>query len=129
MSYVDGFVIPIKKEDVEAYRTMADDGRKVWMNHGALQYFECVGDDLNPDMGKDESGKPFDIMTFPKLTALKDDETVIFSFIIFKSREHRDEVNAKVMKEMDEKYKDKAMPMPFDMARMTYGGFKTIVEG
>ncbi|MBI4032804.1 DUF1428 domain-containing protein [Candidatus Berkelbacteria bacterium] len=125
MSYVDGFVIPIKKENVGAYRKMAEEGKEIWMKHGALQYFECVGDDLDP-----ETGDMGAIVPFPKLAKAKKGETVVFAFVIYKSRKHRDEVNKKVMAEMDEKYKDmKDMPMPFDMKRMTFGGFKTIVEG
>lgn len=125
MSYVDGFVIPIKKKNLKAYKKMAQEGAKLWKKHGALEYFECVGDDLNPKMG-DEKMK---ITTFPKLAKLKRDETVWFSFIVFKSKAHRDRVNAKVMKDPSmspENFKDQ--PMPFDVKRMAYGGFKAIVE-
>jgi len=120
MKYVDGYVLAAPKKNLEAYQKMAEDGGKVWKKHGALQYFECVGDDMKPE---------FAGITFPSIVKAKSSETVIFSFIVFNSREHRDEVNAKVMKDplMDPaNFKDK--PMPFDMKRMVYGGFKTIVE-
>jgi uncharacterized protein YbaA (DUF1428 family) len=118
MSYVDGFVIPIPKKNVAAYKKMAEWGRKVWMKAGALEYFECVGDDLN---GMPECG------TFKTLSKLKPTETVFFSFIVFKNKAHRNAVNKKVMKEMH----NFPMPknMPFDPKRMAYGGFKTLVQG
>jgi len=116
MSYVDGFVIPVPKKQIAAYRRMARLGKKVWLKHGALDYKECVGDDLAVKWG----------LPFTKLVALKPGETVIFSYIVFKSRAHRDRVNAKVMKEMSAMAPPK--DMPFDMKRMAYGGFKTIVE-
>ncbi len=120
--YVDGFVIAIPNKNIEAYRIMAEGGAKLWMKHGAVEYVECVGDDLTPDM----SGMPF--LPFPKLAKTKPDETVVFSYIVYKSRAHRDQVNARVMKDPamnDPKQKDK--PMPFEMKRMAYGGFKVIV--
>lgn len=128
MSYVDGFVIPISKTKVKAYLKMATDAGKIWKKHGALQYFECIGEDLNPkipqEMPADMKGK-----TFPEMSKATAKETVIFSFIVFKSRKHRDTVNKKVMKEMDEKYKDHSFTeMPFDMKKVAYGGFKTIVK-
>lgn len=123
--YVDGFVLPVPKKNLDAYRKMARDAGKVWKRHGALEYFECVGDDLDPKM----EGMRF--LRFPAMAKAKPDETVLFSFIVYKSRAHRDKVNAKVMKELkefmdDPKNKDK--PMPFDVKRMAYGGFTTIVE-
>jgi uncharacterized protein YbaA (DUF1428 family) len=123
MKYIDGFVIPIKKKDIEAYKKMAKWGAKTWKEYGALEYFECVGDDLKVKKNMGQG--------FAKLANLKKDETVVFSWIVYKSRAHRDEVNKKVMKEMNspenkEKYKD--MPMPFDMKRFAYGGFQAIVE-
>jgi uncharacterized protein YbaA (DUF1428 family) len=124
MSYVDGFVLVVPKKNVEAYRKMAKEGGKSWMKHGALGYFECMGDDLNPNMGGPTP------MRFQKLTKAKPTETVWFSFIVYKSRKHRDQVNKKVMKEMDEyvsKHPEK-MIMPFDLKRMAYGGFKPMVE-
>lgn len=123
VGYVDGFVLVVSKKKLGTYKSMAQVGAKVWKKHGALDYKECVGDDLNPDMGK------YSILPFPKMTKLKPSETVIFSFITYKSRAHRDKVNAKVMKDPamnDPKYKD--MPMPFDMKRMAYGGFKVLVS-
>lgn len=119
--YVDGFVIPIKKKDIDAYKKMAEWGADIWKKYGALEYFECVGDDLKPKKGMGTG--------FPKLTELKTNETLVFSWIVYKSKAHRDAVNKKVMAEMDknaEKYKD--MPMPFDMKRFYYGGFKAMIE-
>jgi uncharacterized protein YbaA (DUF1428 family) len=117
VSYVDGFVIPVQKKNLKTYARMARLGAKMWMKHGALDYKECVGDDLQSKWG----------MPFPKLLKLKPGETAVFSYIVFKSRAHRDRVNAKVMKEMEQMGPPKEMP--FDMKRMVYGGFKTLVEG
>ena len=117
MSYVDGFVIPVQKKNLKTYARMAKLGAKMWMKHGALDYKECIGDDLQSKWG----------MPFPKLVKLKPGETAVFSYIVFKSRAHRDRVNAKVMKEMEQTGPPKEMP--FDMKRMVYGGFKTLVEG
>jgi len=115
--YVDGFVIPLPKKNVGDYRRMAQKAGKVWRDHGALEFRECIGDDLDI-----KTGKPF-----TRGIKTKPDETVLFSYIVFKSRAHRDRVNAKVMKDPR---LDKMMnqPMPFDVKRMLYGGFKTIVE-
>lgn len=116
--YVDGYVLVVPKKNVKAYTRMAQMGYKVWMKYGALDYKECIGDDLNSKWG----------LPFPKLMKIKRNECVIFSYVAFKSRAHRDQVNAKVMKDPmmnDSSYKDK--PMPFDMKRMVYGGFKVIV--
>lgn len=121
--YVDGFVIPLKKKDVAAYKKMAEWGAKTWKKYGALEYFECIGDDLKVQKGMGQG--------FGKLAKLKADETVAFSWIVYKSRKHRDEVNKKVMKEMEtpeNKKKYENMPMPFDMKRFSVGGFKAIVE-
>lgn len=122
MTYVDGFVLPVPKKNLQAYRRMARQAGKVWREHGALEYRECVGDDLAPNMG-DEKVKP----QFPRMARLKPSETLFFSFIVYKSRAHRDRVNAKVMK--DPRI-EKAMGkrMPFDVKRMAYGGFKVLVE-
>ena len=123
MKYVDGFVLVVKKDQVDDYRQMAMQGRDVWMKHGALAYFECMGDEFTNDM----TGP--DTLTFPKLTNLSEDETVWFSFIVFKSKEHRDEVNKMVMEDPEmnsDQWKDK--PMPFDMKRMVVGGFTAEVE-
>ena len=116
MSYVDGFVLVVPKKKLAAYKKMATKAGKVWRDHGALDYRECVGDDLKVKMG----------LPFPKLAKTKPSETVIFSYIVYKSRAHRDKVNAKVMKN---KRLFEGMPkeMPFDMKRMAYGGFKTLV--
>jgi uncharacterized protein YbaA (DUF1428 family) len=117
MSYVDGYLVPVPKRNVRAYRRMAEMGRKAWMKHGALDYKECVGDDLAPTFAK----------PFTRLLKLKPNETAVFAYIVFKSRAHRDHVNKKVMKEMN----DMGGPpkdMPFDMKRMVYGGFQTLVE-
>ena len=120
--YVDGFVLVVPKKKVTAYRKMAEGGAKVWIKCGALDYKECMGDDLNPNMGGMLA------LTFPKMVKIKKNETVWFSYITYKSRAHRDQVNKKVMVEMDKKYKGKKMPpMPFDMKRMAFGGFKVIV--
>ncbi|MGV8087315.1 MAG: DUF1428 domain-containing protein [Candidatus Woesearchaeota archaeon] len=124
MTYVDGFVLVVKKKNISKYKKMAEGGGKMWKKHGALQYFECVGDDMNP-----RSMGPIKLFTFPQMTKTKSDETVVFSFITYKSRKHRDEVNKKVMKDpaMTDP-KNKNMEMPFDMKKMAYGGFKAIVE-
>lgn len=118
MSYVDGFVIAIPKKNVKAYLEMAKKASKIWREHGALEYRECVGDDLNVKMG----------LPFPRLAKLKPSETVVFSWIVYKSRSHRDRVNTKVMKDprINELCDEKSMP--FDMRRMTYGGFKLVVD-
>ena len=123
--YVDGFVLVVPKDKVEEYTKMATEGRDAWMKHGALQYFECKGDDLKADeMGDMKS------LAFTELAKATGDETVWFSFVVFESKEQRDEVNAKVMEEMGEKYKDlKDFVMPFDMSRMSRGGFSVEVEG
>jgi uncharacterized protein YbaA (DUF1428 family) len=122
--YVDGFVLIVPKSKTEEYKKMAEDGRDSWVKYGALEYFECSGDDLmQQEMGETRA------RTFPEMTGATNDETVWFSFIVFKSKEHRDEVNAKVMAEMNEKMKDfKDMQIPFDMKRMAYGGFQVEVE-
>lgn len=123
MRYVDGFLIVVPKDKVDEYREMAEEGRDIWLKHGALDFKECVGDDLDPKMGEMES------LPFPKLTGLAPNEALIFSFIVYNSRQHRDEVNEKVMSDpaMDpEKMKDKAMP--FDMKRFSYGGFEVLVD-
>jgi uncharacterized protein YbaA (DUF1428 family) len=118
MTYVDGFVIPVSKSKVREYKKMATLGKKVWMKHGALQYFECVGDDL--------AGMP-GCGNFRTMAGLKANETAFFSFIIYKSKAHRDAVNKKVMAEMQKQPMPKSMP--FDLRRMAFGGFKTLVQG
>ena len=119
MRYVDGYVVPVPKKNVAAYRRMAQKAGKVWRDHGALEFVECVADDVKP--GKHTS--------FPQSVKLKSGETVVFSWIVFKSRAQRDRVNAKVMK--DPRLADMMDPkaMPFDGKRMFWGGFKVLVEG
>jgi uncharacterized protein YbaA (DUF1428 family) len=125
--YVDGFVLVIPKGKDEEYRKMAEGGRDSWMKHGALGYYECRADDIvPPEMGGERA------RSFPEMAGAQGDQTVWFSFIIFKSKEHRDEVNASVMKEMSDlaaENKNLPMSMPFDMKQMAYGGFQVEVEG
>ena len=123
--YVDGFVLVVPKDKTEEYKKMAEEGREMWMKYGALEYYECRGDDLVPqEMGGEKA------RAFTEMAGAKSDETVWFSFIVFKSKEHRDEVNAKVMEEMSKQMEgNKDMSMPFDMKRMAYGGFQVEVEG
>lgn len=117
MAYVDGFVLPVPKRKLEAYRRMARKAGKVWKEHGALDFKECVADDVK--RGKWTS--------FPRAVKLKPGETVFFSYIVYKSRRDRDRVNAKVMK--DERIAGMDMKdMPFDARRMIYGGFKVVVS-
>jgi uncharacterized protein YbaA (DUF1428 family) len=125
MSYVDGFVLVVSKDKAEEYKKMAEGGRDSWMKHGALAYYECRGNDL---VAKEMGGmKPRE---FTEMAGATNEEEVWFSFITFKSKEHRDEVNAKVMAEMNEQMKDqKDMQMPFDTQRMAYGGFQVEVQG
>ena len=113
--YVDGFVIPIKKKNLKAYKKMAAMGCKVWMKYGALDYYECVGDALQNPWG----------LGFTKMCKLKPDETVVFAFVVYKSKAHRTQVNKKVMNDPD---MTKEMKMPFDMKRFSAGGFKTLVR-
>jgi alkaline phosphatase len=126
MVYVDGFVFVVKSSKLQEYRKMALDAGKVWKKFGALQYIETIGDDMYPK-SHDISIFP---VNFPKLTKLKAGEKVGYSFIVYKNKAHRNSVNKKVMDYFGKKYKDvKDMPqMPFDMKKMTYGGFKSIVE-
>ena len=118
MQYVDGFVLPVPKKNLPAYRRIAQKAGKVWREHGALEYRECVADDVKP-------GK---LTSFPQSVKLKPDETVVFAWIVFKSRTHRDRVNAKVMK--DPRLADMMDPkaLPFDGKRMVYGGFKVLID-
>lgn len=114
--YVDGFVLPIPKRSVKTYQRIAKEGEKIWREHGALDYRECVGDDLNIKMG----------LPFPRGIRSKPGETIVFAYIVFKSRAHRDKVNAKVFK--DPRLQNMSpKDMPFDTKRMLYGGFTTIV--
>ncbi len=122
--YVDGFVLVVPKGKEADYKKMAEEGRDSWMKHGALQYFECRGDDLKQmEMGEVKS------RGFAEMAGANADEDVWFSFIVFNSKEHRDEVNKKVMDEMGENYKDQTdFEMPFEMKRMAHGGFEVVVE-
>ena len=117
MVYVDGFVVPVPKKKVQAYRRLAQKAGKVWREHGALEFRECIADDVK--VGK--------LTSFPRSVELKPSETVMFSWITYKSRAHRDRVNAKVMKDKRIAGMDLKL-MPFDAKRMIYGGFKVIVE-
>jgi uncharacterized protein YbaA (DUF1428 family) len=116
--YVDGFVAPIPKRNIDAYRRMARKSGKIWREHGALEYRECVADDV--PMGK--------VTSFPRSVQRKRNETVVFSWIVFRSRAHRDRVNAKVME--DSRLADMKDPkaLPFDAKRMIYGGFEVVVD-
>jgi len=118
MSYVDGFVVPVPKAQLAAYRAMARKAGKVWREHGAIDYHECVADDVT--LGKRTS--------FPRSVKLKRGETVVFSWIIYKSRAHRDKVMKKVMKDPRIAKMMSKKDMPFDAKRMIFGGFKMIVE-
>ena len=117
--YVDGFVLPIPKRNVAAYRRMARTAARIWREHGALEYRECVGEDLKA------TGGP---VPFPALVQTKPGETVVFAWIVFRSRAHRDRVNAKVMADPRMNAMMPGMPMPFDHTRMAYGGFEVIVS-
>lgn len=120
MKYVDGFVIVVPEEKLADYRKMAKTGEKLWKKYGALEYFECVGDDLAPEWA---------MLTFPKMAKAKEGETIVFSFIVYKSKADRDKINAKIMQ--DPAMNDPALKdnPPFDMKRMAYGGFRVIVGG
>jgi uncharacterized protein YbaA (DUF1428 family) len=116
--YVDGYVLPIPKDKAEVYLSIASKAGKVWIEHGALEYRECIGDDLEVK----------DLVPFPRLAGIQPDETVVFSWVVFESREHRDQVNAKVM--VDPRIKDICNPEnpSFDFKRMAYGGFRLVVD-
>lgn len=123
--YIDGFVLVVPKGKEADYEEMAKMGRDSWMKHGALQYFECRGDDLKQQEMGDQKSR-----AYAEMTGATGDENVWFSFIIFNSKEHRDEVNKKVMDEMSESFKDQGtFEMPNDMKKMAYGGFEVAVEG
>ena len=123
--YIDGFVLVVPKGKEAEYKKMAEMGRDSWMKHGALQYFECRGDDLKQqEMGEEKS------RAFQEMAGASTDDNVWFSFIVFNSRQHRDEVNKKVMEEMSESFKEQSdFSMPTDMKKMAYGGFEVAVEG
>jgi len=116
MHYVDGFVVPVKKAKLESYRRLARKMAAICKEYGALEYVECVADDVKP-------GK---LTSFPQSVKLKRDETVVFAYVVYRSRKHRDQVNAKIMK--DPRFANMDMSkMPFDGKRMFWGGFKQIV--
>jgi len=118
MQYVDGFVVPVPTANIEAYRAMSEKAGAVWREHGALEYRECVADDV----------KVGEVTSFPRSVQMKEDETVVFAWITYTSREARDAINAKVM--ADPRLADMMGPdkCPFDAKRMFFGGFKTIVS-
>lgn len=118
MAYVDGFIVPLPKDKIDAYREMATRSGKIWLEHGALSYRECIADDVKP-------GK---LTSFPQSVMLEENETVVFSWITYESRAHRDQVNEKVM--ADPRLKDMMDPakLPFDGKRMIYGGFSDLVD-
>jgi uncharacterized protein YbaA (DUF1428 family) len=118
MPYVDGFVVPVPKRNLKAYRRLSTQAGKVWREHGAVDYWECVADDV-------KAGK---VTSFPRSVKLKSGETVLFSWIVFKSRAHRDQVNAKVIADPRLAELADAKLMPFDAKRMIYGGFKSLVR-
>ena len=117
MKYVDGYLVPVQKKKLPSYRRLARQIAKIWREHGALEYRECAGDDLDPSFG----------IPFPRLLKTKPGETVIFAWIVFRSRAHRDRVNAKVMN--DPRILNMCAPedLPFDCKRIVYGGFKFLV--
>lgn len=116
MAYVDGYVLAVPKNKVDEYKEFATRAGKVWKEFGALAYYECVADDVPQG----------ELTSFPRAVQAKDDETVIFSFIVYNSRQERDVVNAKVMN--DPRLKNQMKDMPFDMKRMIFGGFEPIVQ-
>jgi len=114
--YVDGFLLPVPKKKIQAYKKISAKAGKIWREYGALEYRECVGDDLNVKFGR----------AFPKQMKIKPGETVVFSWIVYKSKAQRDRVNARVMK--DPRMKMEETPMPFDVKRMASGGFEVLVD-
>ena len=118
MNYVDGFILPVPKKKFDAYRLLAKKMAKIWREYGALEYIECIADDVKP-------GK---LTSFPQSVKLKAGETVVFSYIVYKSRAHRDRVNGKVMKDPRVAGMMDMKAMPFDARRMIWGGFKVMVK-
>jgi uncharacterized protein YbaA (DUF1428 family) len=118
MRYVDGFLIAVPKRKMQTYLRIARQAGKIWREHGVLEYRECVGDDLKVKFGT----------SFPRVAKAQSGETVVFSWIVYKSRAHRDRVNAKVMKDPRLNSMMDPKSMPFDMKRMSYGGFKVLVD-
>jgi len=118
MPYVDGFVVPVPTRSLPAYRRLAGKVGKIWREHGALEFRECVADDV----------KPAKLISFPQSVKLKPNETVCFSWIVYKSRRDRDRINAKVMSDPRLADMMDAKSLPFDAKRMIYGGFKVLVD-
>lgn len=118
MTYVDGFLLPLAKKNLAAYRSISRKAGRIFLEHGALEYRECVGEDL--------AIQP--MVPFPGLVAAKRGETVVFSWIVYRSRAHRDRVNAKIMADPRMEKMMAGKPMPFDMTRMAYGGFEVLVD-
>jgi uncharacterized protein YbaA (DUF1428 family) len=118
MPYVDGFVLPVPKKNLRAYLQMARKSGKIWREYGALEYRECIGDDLKVKVG----------MPFLRSARVRPGETVVFSWIVYKSRGHRDRVNANVLKDPRIKAMCNGKTMPFDVKRMAYGGFEVVVD-
>ena len=118
MRYVDGFILAVPKKKLDAYKKLAQKAGKIWMEHGALEYRECVAEDVK--VGK--------LTSFPRSVKMKPDETVVFSWIVYKSRADRDKINKKVMEDPRLKNVMEGKDMPFDAKRMIYGGFETLVD-
>lgn len=118
MAYVDGFVLPLPKDKVDTYKAMAEKAGTVWKKHGALEYRECILEDASAQ----------ELVPFPQLAKTQEGETVVFAYIVFESREHRDEVNKKVMEDQELKAMCDAGDAPFDYKRMAYGGFDVLVD-
>lgn len=122
MRYVDGYVLVVPKKQLALYKKMAKEGGRAWMKHGALQYVECLGDDM-------AVAAKWGATPFPKLANAKKGDTIVFSFIVYRSKKHRDAVNKKVHAQMQIEYADqKDKEMPFDMKRMSVGGFEALVD-
>ena len=117
--YIDGFVIPVPKNRIEDYRLVAEKAAKIWKEHGALDYWECVGDDMDAK----------DMLSFPQLANAKPDETIVFSWVVFESREARDAANTKIIEDPRMKEIMDASNPIFDYKRMAYGGFNELVHG
>ena len=117
--YIDGFVIPVPKNRIEDYRLVAEKAAKIWKDHGALDYWECVGDDMDVK----------DLLSFPQLANAKPDETILFSWVVFESRKARDAANAKIFEDPRMKEMMDASNQIFDCKRMAYGGFNELVHG
>ena len=117
MKYVDGFVIPVPTKNLKKYAAISKKAGKIWMEHGALEYRECIGEDMQSKYG----------VPFPKCANAKKGESVVFSWIVYKSKAHRNKVNEKVMKDPRMNEMGDPKDMPFDCKKMSYGGFKTIV--